>query len=510
MTSVNLTTHVSGLASGMDTEKIVSDLMKVNRIPLDKLNQAKTINSWKTDAYREVNTKIASFRDAMQDLRLEGTFTNSQKVSSSDSSIDVSMSGTSTQMNFTITRAQLATTARGSSVSFDTNITNGTDKLVASGSDANNLTFQLNNIDIEISETSSFNDAIAKINSYSDKTGVKASNVGGSIVFTTAAKGSNTSINISNVTDSLGGANAKLKIANGTYANGLDAQTGSVDINGTTIKISGNTFTYDGVQINLKQAIADGSNVAVKVVPDTDKVFDKIKTFVDQYNDLIKTLNDKISETKYRDYPPLTDDQKKDMKDTDITLWENKAKSGLLANDPTIRQFLTQIRTSISEAVQGSGVNASFNSLQDIGITTSTNYKDNGKLTLDESKLKSLLTSNLGDIQKLFASKFDTGNSADTTVTSSDKYKNSGVGVRIYDRIADTLSQLKVIAGAPGTVSINSNLAKEATSLTERISKTQDRLSTQEQSLWTKFNAMESALQKLNSQSSWLTQQLGQ
>ncbi|MDR7001001.1 flagellar filament capping protein FliD [Neobacillus niacini] len=515
MTSVNLTTHVSGLASGMDTEKIVSDMMKVNRIPLDKLNQAKTINSWKTDAYREINTKIASFRDAMQDLRLEGTFSNSQKVTSSDPSIDVSMNGTSTLMNFTISNATLYEPSIPASVSFGANMGKGSDAINKGNA---SIAFTLNgkNFNTTIDNNTTYNQVIDQINSFckDNKLNVIANNVGGSLVFTNTIGGVNpikitgtsqNALDIFNIQDGQTDTGFPLGI---NYYNGNDARDGSVTINNTVIKITSNTFTYDGVRINLKQNIA--SNVSINVTADTDKVFDKIKTFVDQYNNLIKDLNDKISETKNRDYPPLTDDQKKDMKDADITLWENKAKSGLLANDPTIRQFLTQVRTSMSEAIQGTGINASFNTLQDIGITTSSNYKDNGKLTLDETKLKAALTSNLSDVQKLFATKFDTGNASDTTVTSSEKYKNSGFGVRIYDRIADTLSQLKVIAGAPGTVSINSNLAKEVTSLNDRIAKTQDRLSTQEQSLWAKFNAMESALQKLNSQSSWLTQQLGQ
>ncbi|NHC21525.1 flagellar filament capping protein FliD, partial [Bacillus sp. MM2020_4] len=242
-------------------------------------------------------------------------------------------------------------------------------------------------------------------------------------------------------------------------------------------------------------------------VPDSDKIFDKLKTFVEKYNDLIKDLNDKLSEPVNRKFPPLTDEQRKAMKDDEIKLWEEKAKSGLLSNDPTIRQFLTQIRTSINEAVQG--VSGSVGSLKDIGIMTSTNYKENGKLSLDETKLKSALSTNLNAIQELFASKV-IDNSKENTITSSEKYAKSGLAVRVYERIGDVIDKLKVIAGAPGTISINSNLAKEAATIDKNMIKVQDRLNVQEQSLWKKFNAMEEALQKLNSQSSWLYQQMGQ
>jgi flagellar hook-associated protein 2 len=527
MSGVNLSNQISGLASGMDTEKIVSDMMRVKRIPLDKLEQAKTINSWKTDAYREINTKIASFRDAMQDLRLQGTF-NAQKVTSSDARLEVSMAGTSTLANFTISEAQLAKPATRSAVSFDTKIVIGAKPIDAIGA-FSSIAFTLNNIDIDIAvtNTTTFDDVIAQINTKSTETGVKVANVGGSLVFTTTEAGAYKSITITGSNT----AGSQLNIANGTtispsdppdptavpqftdgtyFSKGADAEQGFVVINGTKINVSNNTFTFDGVQIKLKQDIPAKSAVGVSIAADTDKLFDKLKTFVDKYNDLIKDINSKLSETKKRDFPPLTDAQRKDMKEADIKLWEDKAKSGLLTNDPALRQFLTQLRTSISESVQTAGINTSFDSLSEIGITTSTNYQDNGKLTLDESKLKSLLTSNLIDIQKMFSNRFDTTVVADTTVTSSIKYKNSGFAIRVYDRIADTLSRLGVIAGAPGTISINSDMAKAATSLTDRMTKAQDRLDSQEQALWKRFNAMESALQRLNTQSSWLSQQLGQ
>jgi flagellar hook-associated protein 2 len=410
-------------------------------------------------------------------------------------------------------------------VSFKSGIVDGSAKIDPSGN-AIAIKFKLNGIDITIPKDSTYDQAIATINSKSAETNVKVSNAGGSLVFTTTGVGKDNSITISEASPE---ARGYLKITDGTtnitskaatdanvalfsdpeaFSDGADVTPGYAIINGTKIFVSSNTFTYDGVQFNLKQDIPAKSNVAVSITTDTDKVFDKIKTLVDKYNELIKDLNDKLSESKNRNYPPLTDAQKKDMKDADIKLWEDKAKSGLLANDPTIRQFLTQLRTSMSEAIKTPGINTSFDTLQEIGITTSTNYRDQGKLTLDESKLKSLLTTNLSDIQKMFSNRDDSGTSMDTTVTNSTKHNNSGFAIRVYDRINDTLSKLVEKAGSPGSISISSVLAKEAKSLTDQMTKVKDRLNAQEQSLWAKFNAMESALQKLNTQSSWLTQQL--
>ncbi|MCL6574484.1 MAG: flagellar filament capping protein FliD, partial [Bacillus sp. (in: Bacteria)] len=305
-----MTTRLAGLASGIDTESMINDMMKVKRIPLDKLQQAKTINSWKTDAYREINTKIASFRDAMAGLRLQGTF-NAQKATSGDTRIDVSMAGTSTQADFSISEAKLAIPAKTGSLSFDTKISSGSTLIDPSKTET--ITFNLNGTDITIPNTSTFDEMIAKINSA--QTNVKAANVGGSLVFTTTETGVEKSITI---TGSSAASQNLLQIVDGTtsiangfptatgasYSDGAAAVSGYAVINGTKINVSTNTFTYEGVQINLKQDIPVDSAAVVSIAPDTDKIFDKIKTFVDKYNDLIKDLNAKLSEPKKRDYPP--------------------------------------------------------------------------------------------------------------------------------------------------------------------------------------------------------------
>ena len=102
--------------------------------------------------------------------------------------------------------------------------------------------------------------------------------------------------------------------------------------NGLETTRSSNTFTINGFEINLKQPTT--APVTFSSAPDTDKVVESVVKFVDDYNKLIEDLNSKIREPKYRDFQPLSDEQKKDMKEKEIELWEEKAKSGTLRNDP--------------------------------------------------------------------------------------------------------------------------------------------------------------------------------
>jgi flagellar hook-associated protein 2 len=482
----NNTLRVTGLASGMNTDEIVSNLVKVQSARLNKLTQNKTLADWKTDAYRDVNKKVDEFRKSMEELRLQSTF-NKQTVTSSDPRVEVTIGGTSTLKDFTISNVTLATSEKPAMVQFASGSANVTE----------NTTFKLNTVEINLTKDMTFEQAITEINKYSDSTKVKANNVGGSLVLTSTDIVK--SIELTELTTSA------LNMSN-TSVQKTPATTGSVTINDTIIPISSNKFTYDGVTIALKDDITIG-NVTVQVGSDTQKIFDSVKSFVDKYNELIADLNGRLTEKKYRDYPPLLDEQKKDLKENEIKLWEEKAKSGLLTNDSTIQSFLNEMRNSLGSVIENT---TGIKSLKEIGINFSNNYKDNGKLVLDEAKLKGVLETNLEDVKKLFTYKGGDESSSSTTVTDKIKHNQSGFAWRLYDRVNLTISQLSTLAGSPNTsVDTKSFMAKQMKALDESIGRERLKISSYEARLWKQFSAMEKALQQLNSQGSWLSQQLG-
>jgi flagellar hook-associated protein 2 len=496
----NNTLRISGLASGMNTDEIVDSLVKAQSYRLDKMQQTKIQTNWKSDSYRDVNKKIDEFRKAMEGLRLQSTF-NKQAVTSSDSRIEVASGGISTQTEFVISEATLPTAARPAIVSFDSKMVSGS--TVIGGTGSTDVIFSLNGQSITLTPDMTFDQAIAKINETSALTNVKAANVGGSLVFTSTGTGDTHKVEITGLTGS-----NNLGLGN-TLVNGTNATPGTVTINNTQINISSNKFTYEGVTFNLKEDVS-GAAISIKVGTDTQGIFDNIKTFVDKYNDLIADFNGKLNEKRYRDYPPLLEGQKKDMKENDIKLWDEKAKSGLLTNDSTIRSFLTEMRNSLNTVVENAGVSSKFKSLKDIGISFSSNYQDNGKFVLDEAKLKGLLQTNSEDIKKLFTIKETGATSSSTTVTDSNMHKNSGFAWRIYDRLNTAISQLGTIAGSPNSsVDTKSTIAQQLKSLDSNINREQDKISAYEDRMWKQFTAMEKALQQLNSQGSWLSQQLG-
>ncbi len=491
--------RVSGLASGMDTEAMVKSLVQVQSARLNKLQQSKTLTTWKSDAYRDVNKQVDEFRKAMEGLRLNSTF-NKQAVTSSDSRVSVSSAGSSTRTDFVISQAELATSANPAMASFA--------KPSAVDGEATDFTFMLNDKEITLGSDLSLDQAVTKINNVSGDTNVRASNVGGSLVLTTIGSGKDQEINITIPQDPenpspTGNAFGITEISK----TGANAGSGRVTINGTEIEISSNKFTYEGVTFDLKGNISTTDTpVSVQVSSDTEAVFTSIKTFVDKYNELIEGLNGQLTESKYRDFPPLTDEQKKELSEKEVELWEEKAKSGLLTNDSTIRSFLTEMRNSLSTMV-GTG---EFGSLSEIGITFSTNYRDNGKLILDEDKLKGVLQTNLADVRTLFSGKGTSSNSSATTVTDKALHDDSGFGWRIYDRVNLAIKQLGTLAGSPNSsVDTQSTLAKQLKNIDTSITKEQQKVQAYEERMWRQFTAMEKALSQMNSQSSWLYQQMG-
>lgn len=140
--------------------------------------------------------------------------------------------------------------------------------------------------------------------------------------------------------------------------------------------------------------------VTMTSTTDVDDIMAKIKEFITTYNGFIKDLNDQTKETKYRDYTPLTSEQREDMSENEIKLWEEKAKSGLLRGDTLIREGLSGMRSLVYQS--NPGIDSKYNTLFSIGITTSKNYNDGGTLEIDETKLRKVLEEDPDAVEKLF------------------------------------------------------------------------------------------------------------
>jgi flagellar hook-associated protein 2 len=263
-------------------------------------------------------------------------------------------------------------------------------------------------------------------------------------------------------------------------------------INGLKTERTSNTFEMNGVNFTIKQKFTEP--VTMSVNNDSTKVFDNIKAFVEKYNELIDKIQKKTSEDYYRDFLPLTDEQRESLSDKQQEQWEEKAKSGLLRRDPILTEVLSNMRIDFYAPVSNVDVNPIYNQLASIGITTSNIYQEGGKLIIDEAKLKKAIQDDPASVEKLF--------NADGA-TSSQK----GIAQRLYESVNTTMDKLKARAGNAFSTSQQFVIGKELLNIDNQINRFEDRLIKVEDRYWRQFTAMEKAIQRANSQSAYLMQQ---
>lgn len=104
--------RISGLASGMDTDTMVSDLMKAQRIPLDKLKQKKQILEWQRDDYRSINTLLLNFRSELTNMKLTSSYRARGTTSTDESKIIATATSAASLASYSVSRvSQLASAA---------------------------------------------------------------------------------------------------------------------------------------------------------------------------------------------------------------------------------------------------------------------------------------------------------------------------------------------------------------------------------------------------------------
>ena len=273
---------------------------------------------------------------------------------------------------------------------------------------------------------------------------------------------------------------------------GLNVEAGKnavLVVDGLEIERNSNEFELNGITMKLQSVTNEAVNLSS--TRNTEGIVDTMKSFVEEYNKLIDELNGYISEeSNYRSYAPLTDAQKKEMSEKEIELWEKKAKEGLLRNDSNISKLLSDMRSALYETVESAGI-----SIYDIGLDISSDYKDNGKLTLNEEQLKNALATDPEKVQQLFTN------------------KEQGIGQKLNQILKNNAN---ISSGSPGilvsyagmktTLSTENTLSKQLSSISQRISELTTKYETERTRYWNMFTQMEKALSQLNTQSSWLTQ----
>ncbi|MDL2232828.1 flagellar filament capping protein FliD [Ruminococcaceae bacterium OttesenSCG-928-L11] len=274
-------------------------------------------------------------------------------------------------------------------------------------------------------------------------------------------------------------------------------QNAEIMVGGEIISNATNTFTINGTEVEVLEETDGTKPIEIKLSSDPDELIDKLKDFIADYNALVGTITAMVKEKGNKDYTALSDEQKADLSTEEIERWEAEAKKGVVRNDSTLNGILSQLRSVLYNSVGDSGV-----SLYSIGITTVSILSDpdrNGQLEItadNEEKLRNAIINNPDAVRELF-----------THSTEGLATKLDAVIDRAVNTSSDPLKRgtLINIAGNPKNSSDTDNtMYRKLTSYDEAIEKLKTRLETEYNRYWKQFSALETAIQNMNSQSSWL------
>lgn len=292
----------------------------------------------------------------------------------------------------------------------------------------------------------------------------------------------------------LAGTDAKLKVVSEGITKEINQASNSFTLDGLSFEITADAdFTADG---------AEGLQVGVE--RDYQPTIDAVKSFIEDYNKLVGDLTTKYYEKTYSAYPPLTQEQRDAISEKEAEKWDEKAKSGILRNDPVIGGLLNSLRSALYTKVGDTGMSAN-----DLGISTVAWSSDNwrteqGKLTLDEDKLLAALQENPNAVQEVFT-KISTNDDGSTDTSSSVVNGMSVSNSGLLTRMNAFLQNFNMTMRSQNI----SDTQKAINGYTERMSDLIVKMAEKEERYWAKYSQMETLLTQMQSQQNWLTAQLG-
>lgn len=290
---------------------------------------------------------------------------------------------------------------------------------------------------------------------------------------------------------------------NGTVG-ASEGQNAIFEINGKEVYLNDNTYTLDGNTFTFNDNMTIGETYTVNIAKDSTTVKDALKKFVESYNKLIDDVYGYIGKSPAKDddgntYEPLTNAEKDEMSEDEITKWEEKAKQGVLYNDSTVSTVMSQMRSALYTSVTLD--DGSKFGIYNLGIKTSSEWSEHGKLQIDENAFDKAFENNEDAIIKLFTDS-DTGMMKKLNSVIDGAVKSSGA--------ANTRGTLVRKAGkADSSVTTDSTIYKEMVKMQDRLKELQDRYDTKEEYWWKVFTNMETAMADLNSQTSYISSYLG-
>jgi len=541
--------RMTGMYSGMDTESIVSQLVKTKSTKVTNLKNEQKKLEWKQTAWQDLNSKIYNmYSKTLSNLRLTSAYSKKSTVSSDSTKVTVvasegAVNGTQTLKVNKLAKSGYLTGAKLDGKTSTTTGTDGkdvtkvvnwetTDKLSEIDSNLTGKTISITTgsgtdaktTDIEITADMTINDLVAKfkdagVNASFDTTNqrffINSTGTGSAKNFTLTSDDSTALASLgldpnTTYTDINGSKNSCVKI---------EGQDAEIVLNGATFVSDSNTFSINGLTINTL-GVTD-EEISLVTSTDYDGIYNTIKDFLTEYNDLINEMDKLYNADSARKYDMLTNDEKDSMTDDEVEQWEDKIKSALLRKDNSLYNVMNTLTTTMMDGYYEN--NLSDKQKKNMSASEiSAWYKENGgkKHYLSDYGIGTLSYFEAQDNEH-HAYHINGDADDEFTSTKEDKLKAAiaedpegtanffaTLCKTLYSKLDETMSESTEYSSIYKVYN-DKQLKKDYKDYTTKISDAEDELNDYEDRWYNKFSKMEVALSKLQSQTSSISSMLG-
>lgn len=498
-----MTLRVTGLASGLDTESIISELVSVNSYKVASLQKEQTKLSWKTDAWKSMNSKVYGFyTSTLSDLRFSSSY-STRKTTVSDSNVATVKTGSgasNTTQTMRVDQMAKAGYLTGGELSggvtantklseLDSSIGTGKIGLKIGGGEA---------IEIDITAETTIKDIVDKLKEQGLNANFDEKN---QRMFVSAKEtGEQYDFELVGMDDAGTNALKALKIDMtdpNTESKKIDGQNAVIYLNDARFESDSNTFDINGLSISVMQETGD-KEVTLTTGVDTEGMYETIKNFITKYNELMQGMLEGYNADTSKGYEPLTSDEKAAMTETEIDEWEKKIKDSLLRRDETLGSTISALNKIMNEGIEMK--DGSMMYLFDLGINTpgyfnaEENYRNSFHIDGDkddavsgkkEDKLMAAINADPDKVANFFQELTEKLYSKLTDLMGSSDYSSA------YTLYND--KQMKI----------------DYTDYTSKIAKAEADLNAKMDKYYQKFAAMEAAMAKVQNQQNSFTSMLG-
>lgn len=286
------------------------------------------------------------------------------------------------------------------------------------------------------------------------------------------------------------------KYGNGSESTRIEGQDAEIILNGAKFTSDTNTITVNGLSITAS-AVTD-EEVTITTDTDYDGIYDMIKDFITEYNDIMNEMTKLYSADSARKYTMLSDEEKEAMTDDEVEKWESTIKDSLLRRDKDLNAVMECMRGAVNK---GYDIGGQTLFLVNFGVGTGSYFdtekgernalhifgdSDDDKYSDKDNDLKAAIAKDPDQVIELFAAMSkDMYDSLQKTMASTD-YRSI---YKVYDD-----KRMKI----------------DYDNYTKKIKEEEKKLNAFEDKWYKKFSAMEVALSKLQSSQNSLASMLGQ